>query len=69
MGEGVSCASELSIVYGYIEESDNWYLISHLIILFKQYVSNNRYLGSLNLKAFHLSVNNIKNIEFRIVNS
>ena len=58
--------SELIIVYSYIEESDNWYLISHLISLYKQYVFNNRNQGSLNLKAFQLFVNNIKNIEFRI---
>ena len=58
--------SELIIVYSYIEESDNWYLISDLISLYKQYVFNNRNQGSLNLKAFQVFVNNIKNIEFRI---
>ena len=28
--------SELIVVYGNIEESDNWYLIGHLISLYKQ---------------------------------
>ena len=58
--------SELTFVYSYIEESVYWYLISHLISLYKQYLFNNRNQGSLNLKAFQLFVNNIQNIEFRI---
>ena len=58
--------SELIIVNSYIEESVYWYLISHLISLYKKYVFNNRNQGSLNLKAFQLFVNNIKNIEFRV---
>ena len=69
LGVHLPYISELSITFGYIEESDNWYLISHLISLYKKYVSNNRNLGSLHLKAFQLFVNSIKNIEFRITSS
>ena len=60
-------------IYFYVEldeQSDNWYLNSHFICLdlYKQYVFNNRNQVSLNLKAFQLFVNSIKNrpIEFRI---
>ena len=59
-------ASELTIVYGYFDESENWYLISHLITLFKQYVFNNRHLNTLNLFEYKAIVEETKRIELRI---
>ena len=71
LGVGVRFSSFSQEIYFYVEldkESDNWYLINHLISLYKEYVFNNRNQCSLNLKAFQLFVNSIKNrpIEFRI---
>ena len=59
-------ASERTIVYGYFEDSENWYLISHLINLFKRYVFNNRNKNSLNLIEYQACVEDIKNTEYRI---
>ena len=58
--------SENSIVFGYFQEAENWYLISHLINLFKQFVFANRNVESLNLLLFRSFVKNIRLIEYKI---
>ena len=59
--------SDLSIIYGFdIEKNRKWYLVSHLICLFKQYIFNSREAGVVTLQGYINILTDTENIERKI---